>query len=80
MAGYSSVDRYVLTDGGRFAERKDEESIRFSVYMARDGDSFEKLAAIYLGDSKLYWQIADINPQVEWPDKIEMGTSIRLPV
>lgn len=80
MAGYASTDRYVISNDKTIAERKSEETLRYSVYMARDGDSFEKLAAMYLGNSRLYWQIADINPQVEWPDNIEAGTSIRLPI
>lgn len=80
MAGYTSTDRYVISNDKTIAERKSEETLRYSVYMARDGDSFEKLAAMYLGNSRLYWQIADINPQVEWPDNIEAGTSIRLPI
>lgn len=80
MAGYSSIDRYTTIEGGRFAERKPQEIIRYNVYMSREGDTFERLAAIYLGNSRLYWQIADINPQIEWPDQIEAGTSIRIPV
>lgn len=80
MAGYTSIDRYVLTDDRRFAEKKPRETVRFMVYVSRQGDSFERLAAIYLNDSSRYWEIADINPHVEWPDLIQDGTSIRIPL
>lgn len=80
MAGYTPVDRYITVDGDRFAIRKDQESARYSVYVAQERDSFEKLAALYLGDPRSYWRIADINPHIEWPDRIPVGTSIRIPV
>lgn len=80
MAGYTSIDRYVLTADRRFAERKDQEAVRFTVYVSREGDSFERLAAQYLNEPSRYWEIADINPHVEWPDRIPAGTSIRIPI
>lgn len=80
MAGYASTDRYIATDGGRFAERKPQQSVQYSVYYSIEGDSFEKLASLYLGNPRLYWRIADINPHIEWPDRIPVGTSIRIPI
>lgn len=80
MAGYSSISRYVKTDGGRFAERKPESSVKFRVHISTERDSFDKLAAVYLGDPSRYWEIADINPHIEWPDLITVGTPIRIPV
>lgn len=80
MASYTSVDRYVLTANRKFAEAKTKRSVQFYVYMAREHDSFERIAAIVLNDPTRYWEIADINPHVEWPDRIPAGTSIRIPL
>lgn len=80
MAGYSSIDRYTIPTGDKFAVRKPEEATQYTIYVARQGDSFEKLASLYLGNPRLYWRIADINPHIEWPDRIPVGTSVRLPV
>lgn len=79
MAGYSSVSRYTLVDGNRFADRKPEQAVRYRVHTSRERDSFDKLAAMYLGDPSRYWEIADINPHIEWPDRIPVGTPIRIP-
>lgn len=44
MARYLSTDRYALTDDKRYANRKPQQSTKFAVYTARDGDTFDKLA------------------------------------
>jgi nucleoid-associated protein YgaU len=80
MARYLSTDRYILTDDKRYADRKPQESTKFAVYTSRDGDTFDKLAIRFLGDYNRYWEIADINPHVEWADQIPTGTSLRIPV
>ena len=48
-------------------------------YNARFGDTFSNLSARYLGSPLFYWKIADINPQVPFPNYIPVGTSIRIP-
>lgn len=80
MKKYLSTDRYSLDVGGQTASRVNFVASQFSVYVSRDGDTFMKLAALFLGDQSRYWEIADINPHVEWPDRIPVGTSIRIPV
>lgn len=52
---------------------------QYTTYISRDGDSFEKLAARHLGGSVFYWRIAELNPQVPFPDRIPLGTRIRIP-
>jgi nucleoid-associated protein YgaU len=52
---------------------------QFMTYISREGDSFERLASIYLGGPVFYWRIAEINPQVLFPDRIPVGTRIRIP-
>ena len=54
-------------------------SSSYSKYVAREGDSFEILAARLYNDPTQYWRIADLNPQVKFPDIIPAGTVIRLP-
>lgn len=80
MARYLSTDRYRLTDDKRYADRKPQEATKFSIYNAIDGDSFDKLAVRFLGDPNRYWEIADINPHIEWADTIPTGTPVRIPV
>lgn len=80
MRKYLSTDRYVLDEGGQSASRVNLIASPFSVYVSRDGDTFMRLAIKFLGDQSRYWEIADINPHVEWPDTIPTGTSIRIPI
>ncbi|CAB5222248.1 LysM domain [uncultured Caudovirales phage] len=51
----------------------------FTIHTAGKGDTFSILAKKYLGDEYLYWMVADINPQVKFPDSITVGTQIRIP-
>lgn len=80
MATYKTTSRYQLTETGRYAVRKPQELVSYVVYTTNDGDTFDLLAARFLGDSDRYWEIADINPQVEWPDRIPTGTVVRIPI
>lgn len=80
MAAYRNSSRYRLTNGGILASRVPTEKVNYYQYISKDGDSFESIAAKTLGDGKRYWEIADINPQVVWPDAIPVGTVLRLPL
>lgn len=51
----------------------------YDVYVTKDGDSFDRLAARVFGDSTQYWRIADLNPQIAFPDFIPIGTYLRIP-
>ena len=44
------------------------------------GDRIDYLAAVYLRDARLWWQIMDVNPEISDPFNIPVGTSIRVPV
>jgi hypothetical protein len=52
---------------------------QYMTYTSRDGDSFEKLASRYLSGPVFYWRIAELNPHVSFPDRIPLGTRIRIP-
>lgn len=79
MAVYRTSSRYRISTGGRLADRVEYKSTTYYQYTSRDGDTFSLIAARVLNDPARYWEIADINPQVEWPDTIPTGTVIRIP-
>lgn len=79
MAVYTSTSRYYLTNNNREADRKEVSPVSYSQHVAREGDTFEKLASSIFNDGTRYWEIADLNPQVEFPDVIPAGTVLRLP-
>lgn len=51
----------------------------YRIHIASEGDSFESLASKYLGAPIFFWKIAELNPQVPFPDLIPVGTKIRIP-
>lgn len=53
--------------------------IKYIDYTWVYGDRIDYLAAVYLGDSKLWWKIMDINPTLDDPFNIQPGTKIRIP-
>lgn len=59
--------------------RRHRISSTYDVYVTKDGDTFDRLAAKVFGDSTQYWRIADLNPQVAFPDVIPIGTYLRVP-
>jgi hypothetical protein len=42
----------------------------YITHITRENDSFDMLAIKYLGSPIFYWKIADINPQISFPDQI----------
>ena len=44
-----------------------------------EGESYETLAARYLGSSTLWWRIADANPLI-FPLDIAPGTTVAVPI
>lgn len=79
MAQYTSSSRYVVETGGMTAKRLGQDPTPYTQYVSRDGDTFERIAARLFNDGTRYWEIADINPQVQFPDTIPTGTVLRLP-
>lgn len=85
MAQFLSTSRYVsssYTQGETTtptANRIDTDATRFTNYTAKDGDSFDLLATKYMNDPMRWWEIADLNPHVPFPDTIPLGTVIRIP-
>lgn len=74
--------RYTTTtsvDGTVIAVRKTKQLEKYSVYTTKSGDTMESLAVMAYGDPSLYWRIADMNPQIQYPDDLGIGSIIRLP-
>jgi hypothetical protein len=51
----------------------------YLIYEWVEKDRLDNLAAKYLGNSELWWQIMDINPEIINPLEINPGTQIRIP-
>lgn len=47
--------------------------------LVREGLRLDTLADRLLGDAELWWQIADLNPEIRYPDDIPVGTLLRIP-
>lgn len=52
----------------------------FNYYTVVDGDRFDLLANRFLGRPDLWWMIADMNPEISYPDQLPAGQIIRVPV
>lgn len=61
------------------AVRKDTSAVEYVTYTSREGDSFALLATRLYNDPSQYWRIADINPQIKFPDSIPAGETLRIP-
>lgn len=52
----------------------------YFTHVVAENESFSSLAAKYLSNEKLYWYIADQNPQIRFPNLIPVGTLVRIPL
>jgi len=62
------------------SQRVTTKSQPYITHVTESNESFSSLAAKYLNNQKLYWYIADQNPQIRFPDLIPVGTLIRIPL
>lgn len=62
------------------SERFVVRSVPYITHVVEAKESFESLANRYFGNEKLYWYIADQNPQIKFPDTIPVGTLVRIPI
>lgn len=70
------TNNYTIAVYRAFPESK---SVNFIEYTWVYGDSFGSLAKVYIGDSKYWWEILEINPEILDPFSITPGTKIRIP-
>lgn len=62
-----------------FRKFPDSKKVSYIEYVWVDGDSLGNLAQTYLGNSKYWWEIMEINPEIADPFDILPGTVIRVP-
>jgi hypothetical protein len=55
-------------------------SISFSLYVWKQGDRPDTVAAAKLSNPQLWWAIFDFNPEFIYPLSIPPGSIIRIPV
>lgn len=72
----NSLKAYTIAVFRKFTENKKSSYID---YVWVDGDSLGRLSEIYLGNSKYWWEIMEINPEIADPFSITPGTTIRIP-
>lgn len=53
--------------------------INYTSYLVRDGERIDQLAFRFLGVAKLWWMIADANPEIHDWLALPIGTLIRIP-
>lgn len=51
----------------------------YTYYTIQAGDRFEIIAFKTLGDPRLWWKIANANPEVFYPEQLQTGAVIRIP-
>ena len=56
-----------------------ERVIAYTNYLVRDNDRADQLADRFLGAAKLWWMIADSNPEVQDWFHLPRGTLLRIP-
>lgn len=76
---YDASSRYRLDSTGRIATRRLNTSSVYTLYRVVAGDTLETIASRHFGTPKRYWEIADANPQVQFPLDIVVGEVLRLP-
>lgn len=65
--------------GKVIAVRKSTGFVGYTTFTTTSDETFELIAVRIFRDATQYWQIADLNPHVKFPDHIPVGTIIRIP-
>lgn len=59
---------------------QDGYAFQYQAYMVRGEDRIDTLAEAFYGDSTLWYQIAQGNPEILQWDNVPSGTIIRIPI
>ena len=79
-AGGRSGERLELTHRDNLPYALLEDSQLYNNYIIREGDRIDNLAFHYLEDSRMWWVLADLNPEtIRDPGYLEAGKMIRIP-
>lgn len=75
------VESAVNQDGSNIvvSSRLPASPARYTTHLVKEGESFESIASWSLGSPERWWEIADINTHVKYPNFLRPGTSIRIP-
>jgi nucleoid-associated protein YgaU len=73
---YKYTSNYTISVFRKFSK---EKKVDYIEYTWVDGDSLGQLADYFIGGSKYWWEIMEINPEISDPFKITPGTIIRIP-
>lgn len=76
---FDVTSRYQLDDSGITASRKSVAAVPYTTYRVISGDTMLNLAARLLGNDRRWWEIADLNPQVKFPEDLVVGNLLRIP-
>jgi len=57
----------------------DQQTISYSTYTWKQGDSIEYLAYSVYGDEQSWWYIANANPEIMFWNTVNPGTQVRVP-
>lgn len=76
---FDVISRYQLDDDGIHASPKPQQLVLYTLHRVNNGDNLLNIAARLLGDDRRWWEIANINPQVKYPDDLVVGDVIRIP-
>lgn len=79
MARYDITSRYRVNPDGVTSDRVPFTGGSYTLHIVKSGESLESIAMMHLGNTRRYWEIADLNPQIKFPTDLKMGMAIRLP-
>lgn len=71
-----NTNKYTIAVYRKFPESR---SVKYTEYTWVDGDSLGSLAKVYIGNSRYWWEIMEINPEIVDPLNIPPGTVLRMP-
>ena len=79
LSPFSRYTQVLDQNGVAVVKRKKKSTGRYSTLVSVQGQTFQEIAAQWLGDPGQYWRIADLPPPVPSPDELPMRTRIRIP-
>ena len=60
-------------------QHEPDTEVAYDMMVSEDGDTFATIAWSVYRDAEQWWRIADLNPEVFYPDEIDAGTLLRVP-
>lgn len=77
---YPNTSRYVVSADGKEANRKiPNTAVSYTTYLAKEGETLDLIAHRLLSDFSRYWELADLNPHIKFPNRLSAGQVIRIP-